>query len=40
MICQEEEEEGEDPKLRRMQRMLVRVVGCLLFFWVGVKTKE
>jgi hypothetical protein len=31
-----EEEEGEDPKLRRMQRMLVRVVGCLFFFggWV------
>lgn len=37
MICKEEEEEGEDPKLRRMQRMLVRVVGCglSLFFLVG-----
>ncbi len=44
MICKEGEEEGEDRKLRRMQRMLVRVVGCglslFVFFWVGVKIKE
>jgi hypothetical protein len=33
VLCKEEEEGGEDPKLRRIQRMLVRVVGCGLSFF-------
>jgi hypothetical protein len=35
VVCKEEEEGGEDPKLRRMQRMLVRVVSCGLSFFFG-----